>query len=539
MSTKTLRKRIALVAISALTAGVVTVVATPSANAGDGQLVQTSNSIGLLSGATIVSTTTTTHTATLLSTGTLSLTLTGTGSFKVSAGATITSASTTSNITADQTAAYGVTTAAIRPTGAIGSTFTVSTYAQDTSTDVAAAAAENVMTVTIAGASVAGVVSPSESGVFWVASAAEGTADVADEDKTTAGTQLFLDIDLEDAYGAAITGTTGALVVSVTGAANVGLGTAGTTTSGTFSTAVAGTNPSAQFAIISEKTAGTGWSGTVTVTYNGVVVATKSGTITGVPAKITVTPKKVGTGTTTAAFEYQVYDSSNNVVVLSGPALTMTSSSNEAIVSNAVGVNANSSTTAGTGTITCASSASGSSNVIMQTVNSNGSVVKSNAMKFNCAGQALGYAASWDKAIYSQGDVATLTVQFGDSKSNPANSATAVSSSGVGTSSDIVITANQLERATQYTASMTPDENGQIKFKFTVGTSQGIIAGKYNAIVSFPTVDAFGFSAPATVAYEVAAGSAVSNADVLKSIVALIASINKQIQALQKLILRR
>jgi hypothetical protein len=33
--------------------------------------------------------------------------------------------------------------------------------------------------------------------------------------------------------------------------------------------------------------------------------------------------------------------------------------------------------------------------------------------------------------------------------------------------------------------------------------------------------------------------ASVSNAEVLKSIVALIASINKQIQALQKLILRR
>jgi glutaredoxin 2 len=36
-----------------------------------------------------------------------------------------------------------------------------------------------------------------------------------------------------------------------------------------------------------------------------------------------------------------------------------------------------------------------------------------------------------------------------------------------------------------------------------------------------------------------ASTSTVSNADVLKSIVALIASINKQIQALQKLILAR
>jgi hypothetical protein len=41
------------------------------------------------------------------------------------------------------------------------------------------------------------------------------------------------------------------------------------------------------------------------------------------------------------------------------------------------------------------------------------------------------------------------------------------------------------------------------------------------------------------VSYKVAGTGAVSNADVLKSIVALIASINKQIQALQKLILKR
>jgi hypothetical protein len=42
------------------------------------------------------------------------------------------------------------------------------------------------------------------------------------------------------------------------------------------------------------------------------------------------------------------------------------------------------------------------------------------------------------------------------------------------------------------------------------------------------------------VAYKVGTGStAVTNEEVLKSIVALIASINKQIQALQKLILKR
>jgi len=47
------------------------------------------------------------------------------------------------------------------------------------------------------------------------------------------------------------------------------------------------------------------------------------------------------------------------------------------------------------------------------------------------------------------------------------------------------------------------------------------------------------FNKALTVAYTVGAGTAVSNADVLKAIVSLIASINKQIAALQKALLRR
>jgi len=535
MSTKTLRKRIALVAVSALTAGLVSVVAAPSANASAGTITGTTNSVGLLAGSSIVSGTTTTHTATLLSTGTLSLTFGAASTVVVSAGASITSASATSAIAADQKSAANVTTAAFRPSGAIGSTFTISVYSETALADITTP--DHIMTVTIAGASVAGVVSVADSGVFWTNGITDVSADTANEEKTTTGTYLTLDIDLEDAYGAAITDTTGALVVTASAGAFVGIGTSETL--GTFATAVSGANPSAQYVTVKEATAGAGWSGTITVTYNGVVVSTKSGTITGVPATITVTPKKVGTGVTSEAFEYQVTDSRGSVVALTAASLTMSSSSNEAIVSSAVGTNINSSTAAGKGSVTCVSSASGTSNVVMQTILTNGAVVKSNAMAVRCGGQALGYKASWDKASYAQGDVATLTVQFADSKSNPANSATAVSNASATTSSDIIITANQLERATAYTASMTPDANGQIKFTFTVGTSAGVVGGNYSAIVSFPTVNALGYSDATTAGYTVTTGSAVSNADVLKAIVSLIASINKQIAALQKALLKR
>jgi hypothetical protein len=85
-----------------------------------------------------------------------------------------------------------------------------------------------------------------------------------------------------------------------------------------------------------------------------------------------------------------------------------------------------------------------------------------------------------------------------------------------------------------------PDANGVVKFTFTVGTSSGITAGSYNALVDFPTLTDAETATIQTVAYKVSTGdTGVSNADVLKAIVSLIASINKQIAALQKALLKR
>jgi hypothetical protein len=65
-------------------------------------------------------------------------------------------------------------------------------------------------------------------------------------------------------------------------------------------------------------------------------------------------------------------------------------------------------------------------------------------------------------------------------------------------------------------------------------------AGTYTAIVDFGTLTGAGTAVKATPTYKLTTGGdQTSNADILKSIVALIASINKQIQALQKLILKR
>jgi hypothetical protein len=75
---------------------------------------------------------------------------------------------------------------------------------------------------------------------------------------------------------------------------------------------------------------------------------------------------------------------------------------------------------------------------------------------------------------------------------------------------------------------------GAKTYQFSVGTTEGAFVGTFKITGATDT-------AAKTIQYKVAApaSGAVSNADVLKAIVSLIASINKQIAALQKALLRR
>jgi hypothetical protein len=179
-----------------------------------------------------------------------------------------------------------------------------------------------------------------------------------------------------------------------------------------------------------------------------------------------------------------------------------------------------------------------------------GTVVKSDPVALRCAGAAYTYTAGFDKASYIQGEIATLTVTYKDSAGNLANSydaVDAVTGSGASGVSNASISAPMLalvgsvnSTAATTNAAAKPGLSGTRTYTFTVGTAGGLTAGSYNAVVDFPTVTAASATKAATVAYKVTTGgSAVTNEDVLKSIVALIASINKQIQALQKLILKR
>ena len=555
MSNKTLKQRIALVAASALTAGFLSVVAAPSAtatNTDDGYISATTGSIGLISAGTIASNTAdTTKTGVILSTGTLVLTVTSTGgdasAVTVSSGAVITSQSGgVSNITADQTCAIGTTgqTFTIVPKGAAGSTFTVSLTSETTC--AAAATLTERATITIAGSDLSGTASIANSYVNWVAdgtsgsdpSATESAANAAD----TTGNLLYIGVRLRDAYKANISSTSGALIATASAGAVVKIDAATLSTAGTAATAVSAAAPSDLYISVGEATAGAGWAGTVTVSYNGVVIATKTGKITGKASKLTIAALKVGKNDgnpSAAALSYQVTDAAGNNIVVQYADIVYSSSTNAALVSAAAGSVVNTTDTVGNATFTCASSATsvGTADIVLQTTLTDGTIIKSNALTVRCGGQAAKYTASWDKATYAQGDVAILTVAFTDLVGSPANSYDAVSAS-----TNQVITALQMERVTAHSAAATPGSSSTIAYTFTVGTASGVVPGAYQAVISYPTVNTYGSSLKTgniAAGYSIVAPASVSNADVLKSIVALIASINKQIQALQKLILKR
>jgi len=543
MSTKTIKQRIAVVAVSALTAGVLSVIATPAANAGAGDITGiTGTGTGLIASSTTGLGTT--QTAVLLPTGTLTVaTDNASGYYVVSAGGYIISSAGTGTevISNDQQKFTPAGTdntfvVGVRPGTPAGSTFTITGFTTPTSGVVV-----DVVTVTVAASSLSGTVDVSKSGAYWNTTSAEVLADASGASAVAPVTQMYLDIDLVDAYSQAVT-TGGALVVTATAGANVNLVAASATTAGAFSTAVLGTDPSAAFVVVSEATRGAGWRGTVTVTYNGIVIATKSGSIAGYASKLNITRNLVASAasSTADAVRFTTTDSAGSSVVVTAGEVQLDTSSNTSVVSNVIGVTAQNitagSTADGKATVTCASP--GTSTVVLKYTTPAGVTIKSNPLTVICGSSASTYTASWDKASYKQGEIAKLTVSFKDAFGAPANSQSAVTAVVSSLSNEVISTPMMTRIGSTSTSALTPDENGNLVYTYTVGTTTGVTPGAYQASVSFPTVNSVKGEAQA-VAYTIASDGTVTNAEVLRSIVSLIASINKQIQALQKLILRR
>ena len=371
------------------------------------------------------------------------------------------------------------------------------------------------------------------------------------------GGAWYIDFDLNDAYNANLapgnivaTATNGALV-------NIGTNAGATPTAGTASTDTNFSNGSDHTLIITQPTAGAPLTTTVTLSYNGTVFCTKTVTIRGKVASLEV--GNVGTQNLSSSTGSSIWIESNAGTISGLPAGTFTvvakdSAGNIVSTDSTLGTYAavastltttvqaisvgTRSTTASTSTYgfynvgawTCGAVAGSSSVKIKFTTTATGEAVESPAFTARCASAPYTYTASFDKASYKQGDIAKLTVQFLDSKGNKSNS---VSAPGASTLTLPMLTS--VDYASSATAVTKAD--GSLVFSWTVGTTGTFTAGSYAGIVNYSGLTA---QVPATVNYTVTSGGdTTTNADILKSIVALIASINKQIQALQKLILRR
>jgi hypothetical protein len=184
------------------------------------------------------------------------------------------------------------------------------------------------------------------------------------------------------------------------------------------------------------------------------------------------------------------------------------------------------------GTFTCGPVAGASDVKLRHTSAATGVTISSPAFTARCADNPYTYTVSMDKAAYTQGEIGTLTVQFLDSKGNKANSVVTVGASSM------ILPMLTLVTATGSATAIT-DADGVIKYTFTVGTSTGMTAGTYTGIIDFTDLTAVA-AVKGTPTYKLSTGTTdVAFSEILKSVVALIASINKQIQALQKLILKR
>ena len=628
MSKTTIRKRIALTAVSALFAGMLSVASAPVSsahNAVDGNNVAAATT-GTVNGSLFVavklsttasaalpihadpaagtsatskgllakdSSSGTAQTATVLAGGTLSLyahvstaiafSASG-GSFSgtyaaVAAGASEFNSSNTATIPGGYTAtvgtgATGAATLWTAPTTA--GTYTISlltgfvqtstgTYVFPSLTNGLPGTLGGKITVTVVAASAGGsysaaysacntapyTLTQNESATTPYPNGVDSSATVAD------GGVWFIDFNLNDAYNADL--SSGNIVATATNGALINIGTdAGATpVAGTASTDTNFSNGEDHTVIIAQPTAGAPLTTTVTISYNGTTVCTKTVTIRGKVASLEVANVGVqalsGTGGSTAwiqqnagditglpagLFTVVAKDSAGNIVSTPSTlgsygsvASTLTTTVQAIVVgTRSTSASSTSANRFNVGTWYCGDTA-GSANVKLKfTITATGDVIESPAFTARCADSAYTYKASFDKATYNQGDTATLTVQYLDSKGNKSNT---ISAPGASTFTLPMLTS--VDYASSATAVTKAD--GTNVFQFTVGTTGSFTAGTYTGVVNYSSLTA---QVPATVTYTVkTGGDTTSNADILKSIVALIASINKQIQALQKLILKR
>jgi hypothetical protein len=556
MSIKTLRKRIALVAVSALGVGLLSV-APASAAAGD-MLVDVSDSTGLCAAAdSAFLAITADFTSELATPVTVTVALGGTvdvevdtsteGTFESNGVLTVTGATPVLHST------YGVYDAldgAYKFTAAAVGTNTVTMYDGDPYTAANTPADVNetgVLYINVVASCSATGYSATYSKLN-VAGSYDDTPELTDGDVLSygAGDDAYINIIGKNGYNANLPATT-TWVASATGA-NVKIGTdttidADTTLPGTLTLASKDATGASISVRVTPLDAEKGGTAVVTITAEGVAVATR--TITFLPEATAINIVAVITGPVGGQGAV-LYSLSNGTVSVPGSAsvrsttltnrVTAVSAIKSATIvasdltpgnetesstgtnwATAIGGSADAASVYGLSEFTCGTGGgSGSTTVTLRHLTAVTEVYLTKDVALTCAGGINTYTISMDKASYKIGEIATLTITAKDSSGNAVNDFTTVGTT------DITAGGGTLTKAALAADGFT----GGVK-KYTI---QMTTAGSFNAVVNIAGV----VTKSQTAAYTVAGDGSVTNAEVLSAIVKLIASINEQIALLQK-----
>jgi hypothetical protein len=280
----------------------------------------------------------------------------------------------------------------------------------------------------------------------------------------------------------------------------------------------------------------------VALSVNGAAWVTKNLGFQGKVTKVDVDGGQAGisiakTTTTSSssadAFYFSAYDAAGNVV----DAIAVTTESRPSAAFTSATAGTTDATLGASGSLLCTDT-KGTGQFRLKHVNTSAETLYSPWYDVACNGGVYTYTASLDKASYVPGDIATLTITAKDSAGKPVNDYQylgGTAAAGFGTTNPVSIAGSNM---TAITAPSSTDMfvSGVKKYKFIVGSTEG----SYQLSVDLPKFNSsVSGQVAATVAYKIAGTGGVSNADVLKAIVSLIASINKQIAALQKALLKK
>jgi hypothetical protein len=400
-------------------------------------------------------------------------------------------------------------------------------------------------TITWVAAATTGTVSAAKSGVWYTGTTnAGGQSQGLTSDSVTLSSpgalgvsgDGYANIRVRDAYGNAVSGP-GLLQASATNGAIVNLGNStsalpGAGTASTAFAAILGSGSPDNYLLDVEAPTSAPVNTVVTVTYNGTVIGTKSYSFGGNIAKITLSsPKNLktnGNGTATISFA----DAAGNVVYPTSSQYAADASTFNSVLTGATLSTPPVSGVVGKVTITCGAN-NGSANLAVKYTNTDGSVIVSNALPVTCSGAPATYSAAYDKTSYNPGDIATLSVTFKDTKGALANDIDTLTTYVAPTVSTAGVTVISGPTAGDATT------NGVIKYTYAVGTTSGTFTNTVSFATPDATAKANGLSTGPATATLTINSSGTSLNDVLKGIVSLIASINKQIAALAKLVTKK